>query len=162
MTDSHEEIYDILDAPEVVKAEGWVPPPSVTTSTPCPNCGYDLQGTAGFRCPECGVEYDEAAEVQARNASDWYDFWVLRWTFIGVLPMIAWCIIGVPVTLIASGVFSVLFVVFGLFVGILSGLWAAKKVTEEMDLANGLMMAFVVGFCTIGLNLGIWRGVVGF
>ena len=53
--DTAEDTYDILDAPEIADAEGWVPPPSVTTSTPCPECGYDLQGTAGFRCPECVV-----------------------------------------------------------------------------------------------------------
>ncbi|HEY7119111.1 MAG TPA: hypothetical protein VH475_21150 [Tepidisphaeraceae bacterium] len=34
----------------------------------CPNCGYNLRGTASDRCPECGVEIDRAKLAHSRIA----------------------------------------------------------------------------------------------
>jgi len=40
----------------------------------CPQCGYDLRGLNGNRCPECGREYDIASIVPTVNARvvDWF------------------------------------------------------------------------------------------
>jgi hypothetical protein len=39
----------------------------------CPNCGYNLTGLSGTRCPECGKQYtinELLAEQPARAAAD--------------------------------------------------------------------------------------------
>lgn len=40
----------------------------------CPQCGYDLRGLNGNRCPECGQEYDIACILPTVNAPvvDWF------------------------------------------------------------------------------------------
>lgn len=37
---------------------------SGVASLPCPVCAYELAGTQGSRCPECGSAYDRAALTQ--------------------------------------------------------------------------------------------------
>lgn len=48
-------------------------PPRDPHTTPCPTCGYDLQGLIVARCPECGgvvaLGYDLADLAEKRKAS---------------------------------------------------------------------------------------------
>jgi hypothetical protein len=126
----------------------------------CPNCGYDLAGLFGDRCPECGRPAGECAAMSDRNS----------WG-VGLLGLL----LSIPMTLFATLIvlafrgFGPLAFFFGC---ILVGLFVAtvKWLRSRADLKSGIggdslgvaLMAFlcwipaIVVFFTMLLVARLW------
>lgn len=100
-----------------------------TLELPCPACGYDLRGSPGDTCPECGGAFDRAALAaraipweHRRTLGRWRAFWRTawiatvrpgRWTgeaakdrsysaaqrFRWVVVLLAWAAVAVPLVI---------------------------------------------------------------
>lgn len=68
--------------------------------TPCPDCGYDLQGQEVPRCPECGSQFSSMPEmVEASQHAARVFVRVLRWRvklayILGAGTLVLSCLVG--------------------------------------------------------------------
>ncbi len=68
--------------------------------TPCPDCGYDLQGQEVPRCPECGSQFSSMPEmIEASQHAARVFVRVLRWRIkiayiLGAGTLLLACLVG--------------------------------------------------------------------
>ena len=58
----------------------------------CPKCGYDLSGTGGSRCPECGGVFDRSVvfDPEAAQAGPWNEWADWLMVFAVLLGLVGW------------------------------------------------------------------------